>query len=375
MKNIEKDLMNLEKAITLIIVGLYEREFSFNGKGYIFSSKLNHGITIFQRLNLKYSSKSSKELLENFNEYNFFENYIYCPLSEWFSTWDMNMKEKIKESSFYAIDQLAYKIKENYYQINDICEEYLYSSERDIIAFLEEKNVYEELRKTEQNIYVELRKFIILNPIASSQSLGELKRKFNLNSQVVKILKLAYEEIEGEVYKCPHCGWTYTIKNGIPKCQTRNCVEKGYEKSELKKINSDGSMFRLKRGVMKYICIPGKLELEIANFCEKNNFKYELWPEMDKYDINIIFENGKVWAIDAKDVKEPLFLKKAIREQGGFKKGNFQKGFYVISDFMKRAHNDYCEIINKELKKFQEQDVRCIFFGDLKKILCKEIKK
>lgn len=367
MKNIEEDLLNLEKAMSLIILGLYEREKNFDGRKYYCSLKLNHGISIFQNLNIKYSSKSTVELLKNFHEYSFFENYIYKPLKEWFSNWDIEMRKRIKEKSFYSIEQIAYKLKENYYQLDETCEEYLYSLEKDVLAFLEEKNVYNELKKTDQNIYVELRKFIILNPIVKGQKLGELKQKFNLDSQVIKILDLAYERLEEEAYKCPYCGWTYTFKNNIPKCQTKECIEKRYEKEEINIIHNDGNVFRLRRGVMKYIAIPGKLELELANFCEKNNVKYELWPEMDKYDINIIFNNDEIWSIDIKDIKEPKFLNEIIKKQNGFKKGNFEKGFYAINSFIKKRHEDYCIIINKELKKLDLKNVECIFLDNLKK--------
>ena len=59
MKNIEEDLLNLEKAMSLIILGLYEREKNFDGRKYYCSLKLNHGISIFQNLNIKYSSQVS----------------------------------------------------------------------------------------------------------------------------------------------------------------------------------------------------------------------------------------------------------------------------------------------------------------------------
>ena len=35
-------------------------------------------------------------------------------------------------------------------------------------------------------------------------------------------------------------------------------------------ISGNAGMLRLKRGVMKYIAVPGKLELEIYAYCEKH---------------------------------------------------------------------------------------------------------
>ena len=42
---------------------------------------------------------------------------------------------------------------------------------------------------------------------------------------------------------------------------------------------------------MRYICYPGKAEIEIENICNQLNVKSELWPELDRYDIKIFFGN------------------------------------------------------------------------------------
>lgn len=72
-----------------------------------------------------------------------------------------------------------------------------------------------------------------------------------------------------------------------------------------------------------YICTPGKLELEILKCCEKYKIKSSLWPELDKYDIEIVFDNGEIWAVDAKQVRNPYFLRSNIRNAGGFPEGNY----------------------------------------------------
>lgn len=52
-------------------------------------------------------------------------------------------------------------------------------------------------------------------------------------------------------------------------------------RGELKVISGNAGMLRLKRGVMKYIAVPGKLELEIYAYCEKHEVQSVLWPQMD----------------------------------------------------------------------------------------------
>ena len=40
---------------------------------------------------------------------------------------------------------------------------------------------------------------------------------------------------------------------------------------------------------MRYFASPGKLELEIAAFCERKKIRWALWPQMDRYDVEIQF--------------------------------------------------------------------------------------
>ena len=88
---------------------------------------------------------------------------------------------------------------------------------------------------------------------------------------------------------------------------------------------------------------------------------------MDTYDIQIVFPNGDVWAVDAKAIREPNFLREKIRQDGGFPRGDYKKGLYVIPDEYADERTDYVDIINKELDKIGNSNMRCIRLRDLKK--------
>ncbi|MBR1853782.1 MAG: hypothetical protein IJ794_11695 [Lachnospiraceae bacterium] len=120
---------------------------------------------------------------------------------------------------------------------------------------------------------------------------------------------------------------------------------------------------------MKYISVPGKLELEIFNYCTKRKLQSALWPEMDKYDIGITFANGDVWAIDAKAVREPRFLKEKIILDGGFPSGDYVEGYYVIPDAYADERTDYLDIINRQLESMGSRNIRCVKLRDLKKAI------
>lgn len=64
---------------------------------------------------------------------------------------------------------------------------------------------------------------------------------------------------------------------------------------------------------MRYMCLPGQLELKIQKIAEKCGCGAELWPDRDKYDVKITLPDGQVWAIDAKTHRNPYMLKRALK--------------------------------------------------------------
>ena len=127
------------------------------------------------------------------------------------------------------------------------------------------------------------------------------------------------------------------------------------------------SVYRLKKGIMRYFAIPGKLEIEIASFCEKNNLEYSLWPYMDRYDIEIVFPDNSKWEIDAKAYSNPISLRSKIKKDGGFPSGDYQKGFYVVPNECKRRITNYTNIVNICLSG--QKNVICVTLSKIKALI------
>jgi hypothetical protein len=255
----------------------------------------------------------------------------------------------------------------NTFHVSDDCEDYIEYIEKDIVAGIEQRAVYDCLRALNQDEYVDLRKYFIINPITNLEELRKLKLEYSENDIALQAIENAYEEIMEDCFRCPKCGWTLQKEKIGMRCQNRSCSEAKYIQGELEDIHGESGMLRLKRGVMKYICVPGKLELDIDNYCSKHNVQSELWPEMDKYDIGITFSNGDLWAVDAKAIREPQILKGNIIRDGGFPDGNYKRGFYVIPDAYADEKTDYLDIINRQLERIWNRNIRCIRLRDLKK--------
>lgn len=359
------DLTKLKTAIGLIITGLYEKERQKVDGEYCYSKRLLHGINIFQSLNYKYNSKHFD--FSKMHEQCFITEYAMKPVSQWFEGWEDTEALKLESQLFYCMEALVGDSGFNTFYVNDNCEDYIEYFEKDIIAGVEQRAVYDCLRALNQSEYVYLRKYLIENPIVKIEDLRKLKIKYSQNDIALQVIENAYEEINEDCFVCPKCGWTLQKEKIGMRCQNRSCTDVKYIQGELCSISGESGMLRLRRGVMKYIAVPGRLELEIHNYCNKHKVQSALWPDMDTYDIQIVFPNGDIWAIDAKAIREANFLREKIRQDGGFPTGDYKKGFYVIPDEYADERTDYVDIINKELDKIGNLNVRCIRLRDLKK--------
>jgi len=134
-------------------------------------------------------------------------------------------------------------------------------------------------------------------------------------------------------------------------------------------ISSDGK-FRLKKGIMRYFAAPGKWELDIVTFCEKKKNSWTLWPQMDKYDVEIQFSDGEVWEIDVKAYRNPIALRTKIQNDNGFPQGEFTRGYYVIPSEYTINQRNYTTIVNKALSN--QKNVKCITLKTLKTEITKK---
>lgn len=359
------DLTKLKTAISLITVGLCEKEREKQRGEYCYSKRLIHGINIFQSLNYKYNPQGFD--FNKMHEQSFIEYYAVQPVKQWFSGWENMEGLELEKQGFYYMDALVGDSGFHTFHVNDDCEDYIEYVEKDIVAGIEQRAVYDCIKALSQNDYIKLRKYFIEHPVIKLEQLRELKLIYAEKDIALLAIENAYEEIREDCFVCPKCGWTLQKEKIGMRCQSRSCSEEKYISGELISIPGEAGMLRLKRGVMKYICVPGKLELEIYNYCNKYKVPNELWPEMDKYDIGITFADGETWAIDAKAIKEPQFLKENIIRDGGFPAGDYKRAYYVIPDEYVRDRTDYLDIINRQLETMGNRKIRCLRLYDLKK--------
>ena len=367
------DAAFLRKTFALIAKGLVEKEqlLQEDPTRYPYSKALQHGINMF--LAASYQIGTVQDIAQYADEASFLEHFISRPISEWFDGWDPNALDSLalQEEPFYSYGAFAYQRSGNLYSPSSECYEYLETQDSDIMAGTDERVLYEKIIVLGQDTYCRIRRYIIEHPIISIEERRSMSLELADNPDAKDAFQFAYEEILEDSYRCPCCGWTMTRGKYGYNCHSSHCTDTIPNLTDDMKLDvSGGGLYRLKKGIMRYFAAPGKLELDIIAFCEKKKIRWALWPQMDKYDVEIQFSDGEVWEIDAKAYRNPFTLRTKIQNDNGFPEGKYTRGYYIIPNEYTVNQQNYTAIINRALKK--QENVMCVTLRKLKTEITKK---
>lgn len=371
------DVAFMRKTFALIAKGLVEKEQLLQQEPtrYPYSKTLQHGMNMF--LSACVQAGCLDDVIPFSDEASFLSHFITKPISEWFSGWNQEILDKmhLRDEVFYAYDAFAYRRSGNVYTPSSDCYEFLDLQDSDIMEGTDERILYEKMTLLEQGAYKKIRKYIIEHPIISIEDRRKMLMELAGMPAAQDAFQFAYEEITENFYVCPACHWTMTQGKYGYNCHSMHCTDTFPDLHESDQIDVTGrNLYRLKKGVMRYFAAPGKLELQIAEYCEKKNIHPELWPEMDRYDVGIEFSDGTIWEIDAKAYRNPLGLRKKIQDDNGFPKGEYERGYFVIPDEYTRGQRQYTRIINEALQVLPDQDkVKCVTLTKLKREITRKV--
>ena len=347
-----------------IAAGLYEKAGS--SEKYPYSNHLIYGINMFSALAVR---KGMRSVLSDMHEAAFIERYAAIPVRDWFKGWDSRFTEQVGGFRLFKLGALVILEKDLSFSLTDECLDLYDSTENDMFKALEERQIYQKMRGSSQEEYTAVRRFFIEHPVCSEKELRGFKLKYNA-PEIWEILSLAYEAIPKDSYRCPSCGWTMRFRGLSAVCCNRSCSDTLPDRAQLEPLNIGEYQYRLRHGVMRYISLPGRLELEIQKKAERSGCKTVLWYDMDKYDVRVTLPSGKVWAIDAKTHRNPYILANEIKSDGELPTAEADRKFYVIPDELLSEHGDYCDICNSALKW---NDAECITDKRLYQLLRREV--
>lgn len=366
------DVVFLRKAFALIAKGLIEKEKLLvkEPARYPYSKTFQHGINMFLTASVQAGSNTAARCAD---EHAFLEHYITLPVADWFQDWTAESLERLNlaDEPFYDCEALAYRVGAAMYLPSSECYDFLKTVDSDLVDGTDEKALYEKMAELKQELYCRVRRFIIENPIITMEERRNMSLELAADKAARDAFQFAYEEIPEDCYRCPSCGWTMTAGKYGFHCHSKHCTDTLPKLTEEMKLDtSTGELFRLKRGVMRYFAAPGKLELEIADFCEKKKLRWVLWPQMDRYDVEIQFSDGETWEIDAKAYRNPLSLRAKIQNDGGFPEGEYARGYYAVPTEYTKTQQNYTAVVNRALEK--QKNVKCVTMHSLKEAISKK---
>lgn len=360
------DAAFMRKTFALIAKGLIEKEQLLQKEPtrYPYSKALQHGINMF----LAASQWAGCQTVTQYaDETTFIARFITRPIAEWFNEWAPEVVDKLnlQEEPFYAYSAFVYQRAGNVYTPSSDCYEFLETQDNDIMNGTDERTLYEKMVALDQEAYCKVRRYIIENPIIKLEDRRTMSLELADNPAARDAFQFAYEEITEDSYRCPRCGWTMVPGKYGYSCHSTHCTDTLPELTDEMRLDpSAGDLYRLKKGVMRYFAAPGKLELEIVAFCEKKKIRWALWPQMDRYDVEIQFSDGEIWEIDAKAYRNPIALRTKIQNDNGFPDGEYAKGYFVIPSEYTVNQRNYTAIINRVL--VDQRNVKCVTLKTLK---------
>lgn len=336
------DEISFQKMLYDIVAGLYEKE--NNNEKYPYSNHLTYGISMLAA----YAVKNNRlEMLAFLHETSFIEMFAAKPVKDWFSGWDEAFLKKISGYSLFKTRALISLEEGHNFHITEDCLDLYGNTECDLFKALEQKQIYLMMKKLSDSDYTSVRRFMAENSICTEKDIRSFKMKCK-SPEIDEILGVAYEDVPYGSYYCSFCGWTMQFHSYQARCCSRECTAHNPVREQLKPVETFGTK-RLKSGIMRYICLPAKLELEIQKKAEKYGFETVLWPEKDRYDIQITLPDATIWAIDAKTHHNPYTLASDIKTDSAFTSVNASEHLYVVPSKRKSDFPDYCEICNSAL--------------------------
>ncbi|MEG4029890.1 MULTISPECIES: restriction endonuclease-related protein [unclassified Microcoleus] len=221
------------------------------------------------------------------------------------------------------------------------------------------RDVYNDIdSEIAQQEYLPLRRFLIENPYTTPSQIRKIfMRTKHISTEEVGEL---YEECqENQTYwYCDRCG-VLTEKHGKLKgIKPRLCGNHHKDQSYVHQVEWETGLLRIKDGIHQRVCFPGIPELNLysalAELTEKHPDclqQVKLYPGLDRYDLQLRFSDGTVWAIDIKDVRDPYKLAKNIKPLYSEGSLRYDESFYVISDRCIANYPDYLEILRQAAKQ------------------------
>ena len=213
-----------------------------------------------------------------------------------------------------------------------------------------------------QEVYVKLRRFIIEHQYVTGKQISKAFRRTKYITP--KDIGELYEECEEDkdYWYCDRCGILTEKNRQLRGLKPKLCGNHHKNLSYVHRVQWQPGLLQIKEGIRQRVCFPGMPELNLHSTLSETKTEHSdcltqvnLYPGVDRYDIQLRFSDDTVWAIDFKDVRDPHKLAKTLNGLYGEGSLHYDQSFYVISDRCVANHSDYTKIAKEQARQLPKQ--------------------
>lgn len=210
---------------------------------------------------------------------------------------------------------------------------------------------YEHDPHAAQTAYCRLRTFLIQHPYATPQEMSDAV--YGLAAISVADIGALYSSDDlllQQYWVCDHCGPLTERRGRLYGINELACSDHRRGLPFVREVPWRPGLRRITKGIHLRTCLPGLPELrlfEVLKQHSQNAAAYlnavHLWPGIDRYDLQLVFADGTVWAVDVKDYGDPRRVAQQLGALYGEGSLRYDRGFYVIPMRRLRTEN-YLEL-------------------------------
>lgn len=278
-----------------------------------------------------------------------FLRMLHQPLKSW---WPLAEMPSGIDPDLYVLDtdlQIATHVEDYLLDLDDLSRTNRYHI-GELKAVLDNRKMRDICRQVSEHpdlqaAYVALRRYLIEHPWLDAGA------GLDIPSDVTRLMgKVAdfYEPpspnmLHAENYwMCPRCGGLLWWKDGRPQCAKPGLCDiltRSFEGRQARR----GDLRTLKLTHRKRVQLPGLPELELYHQLSQMGLKAALWPDGDRYDLQIEFPDGEVWAVDVKDYASEYTLARQLQNVTPPTDPQITQFYYVIPDHREQLSPGYTQ--------------------------------
>ncbi len=214
------------------------------------------------------------------------------------------------------------------------------------------RELYHQQPERAQQAYEKVRRFLIEHPYTSNAAL--IRHLGTIRDVDLTLMQKMYEPAvdkplfmhEGHYWLCPHCGGLLRWRDGRARCAKPGVCGRLYpDYGGRQPLRPEADLMALKWSIHARTCIPGLCEIALFDTLNSepyhNHVAVALWPGVDRYDLQLRFNDGETWAVDVKDYKNPQQLGRKIATDTLYDAEpalRWQQGFYVVPFYRTDHH-------------------------------------